>query len=421
VADSRLAVRAPVILDRIEELAWRIRLSTRRLLLIVASVVAATLLTSSVAAGWVAARNGDTIADARMSGLDVARAAVELRNNLAAADAQAASSLLSGGLEPQATRDGFVRDLTAANAALTDAGLTARASDSDDIEILAAGLTEYGGLVEMARANTRQGFPVGDAYLGQARGLARNDLMPTADHLRRVGEQRVARAANSVGGPVSAAAVAGLVIGLVVLLAGSAIVAGRSRRLTHPALLVATIVLVVALGAVTASILAQSSELRSAATTEIDAYVAANEAAVTVSNLRVTEINAVAAHGSGDAFYDDFSTNAADLEPLLEDGATLDAVRTYTDVVESEVRPADLDRGDNQAAAANTLEGTSADAFRAADTATGEAVDDAFVDLRDRFDRAADVAIPAWLPIILGMVAAVLAAGGILARGRLYR
>jgi hypothetical protein len=279
----------------------------------------------------------------------------------------------------------------------------------------------------MARANTRQGFPVGDAYLGQARGLARNDLMPTADHLRRVGEQRVARAANSVGGPVSAAAVAGLLIGLAVLLAGSAIVAGRSRRLTHPALLVATVVLVLALGAVTASILAQSSQLRSAATTEIDAYVSANEAAVAVSNLRVTEINAVAAHGSGDAFYDDFATNADELQADIDNddgsgtGAALDAVRTYVGVVENEVRPADLDEGDNQAAAANTLEGASADAFRAADTATGEAVDEAFVDLRDRFDSAADVAVPAWLPIILGMAAAVLAAGGILARGRLYR
>jgi uncharacterized membrane protein len=410
-----------VVLDRIEDLAWRIPLSTRRLVLIVASVVAATLLTSSLAAGWVAARNSDTIADARTSGLDVARAAVELRNNLAAADAQAASTLLSGGLEPQATRDGFVRNLTAANNALTDAGLTARASDSDDIEILAAGLTEYGGLVEMARANSRQGFPVGDAYLGEARTVARDDLMPTADHLRRVGEQRVARAANSVGGPVSSAAVAGLVVGLVVLLAGSAIVAGRSRRLTHPALLVATVVLVVALGAVTASILAQCSELRSAATTEIDAYVEANEAAVALSNLRVTEISAVAAHGSGDAFYDDFATAAVDLQNQLDGGATRDAVRTYIGVVSSEVRPADLDRGDNQAAAANTLEGNSADTFRTADMAIGEVVDDAFVDLGDRFDSAADVAVPAWLPIVLGMVAAVLAAGGILARGRLYR
>ena len=64
---------------------------------------------------------------------------------------------------------------------------------------MASGLVEYAGLVETSRANTRLGYPVGSAYLNQARDLANDDLVPRAERLRRVGEQRMAQAANSVG------------------------------------------------------------------------------------------------------------------------------------------------------------------------------------------------------------------------------
>ena len=419
--DTRAAAPAPSILDTLEQAAWRIPLSTRRLLLALAVGVASAILLSSLAASWVAARNGETISDARATGLDVAHAATELRTNLAAADAEAASTLLSGGLEEPETREAYESNLAAASAALTDAALTARDDDRADIETLAVGLTDYAGLVETARANSRQGFPVGAAYLNQARVLARDDLVPTADHLRRVGEQRVARAANSVGGPVSAIAVVVLLLALVVLVVSAAVIAGRSRRLTHPALLGATVAALAALVVVTAGIVAQSRELRSAATTDIDAYVEANDAAFTVSNLRVTEISAVAAHGSGAPLYDDFSSTAADLAAELEGNPTLAPVQAYAAVVDDEVRATDLDSGDNQAAAENTLGGASLDAFQVADTATGDAVDQAFVDLRDRFDGAADAGVHPALPIVLGVVAAGLAAAGTLARARRYR
>lgn len=415
------AAPAPAILDRLEEVAWRIPLSTRRLFLALAAGVVAAILASSLAAAWVAARNGETISDTRESGLDVASAATEFRTNLAAADALAASTLLSGGQEQPETREAYVGSLADASAALADAALVARDEDRADIETLAVGLTDYAGLVETGRANSRQGFPVGAAYSNQARALARDDLVPTADHLRRVGEQRVARAANSVSGPVGAIAVVVLVLALVVLVVSAAVIAGRSRRLTHPALLGATVMALLALVVVTAGILSQSRELRAAATTDIEAYVEANDAAVTVSNLRVTEISAVAAHGSGDPLYSEFSSSAEDLTTRLEGRPTLAPVQAYVDVVEGQVRATDLESGDNQAAAGNTLDGASLDAFQAADTAASEAVDQAFTDLSDRFDGAADAGTHPAIPIVLGVVAAALAASGTLARARRYR
>lgn len=418
---TRTAAPAPALLDRLEEVAWRIPLSTRRLLLALAVGVVAAILAGSLAAAWVAARNADTIADARAAGLDVASAATDVRTSLAAADAQAASTLLSGGLEQPATREAYVTNLAAASEALTDAALAVPDEDRAAIETLAVGLTDYAGLIETARANSRQGFPVGAAYLNQARALARDELVPTAEQLRRVGEQRVARAANSVGGPVGAIAIAVLVLALVALVVSAAVVAGRSRRVAHPALLGATVAALVALVLVTAGILAQGRELRAAATTDIEAYVAANDAGFTLSSLRVTEISAVAAHGSGDTLYAEFESSGRDLVGRLDGSPTREPVQAYVDVVNSQVRTTDIDDGDNQSAAENTLQGESYDAFQAADSAAGEAVVRAFADLRDRFDSAGDAGVQPFVPAAVGVVAAGLAAAGTLARARRYR
>jgi hypothetical protein len=422
--DTTAAAPATAILERLEETAWRIPLSTRRLLLAIAAAVVIAILAGSLTAAWVAARNRATIADARETGLEVASAATDLRTNLAAADAQAASTLLSGGLEAPETRSTYVSNLRAASQALTDAALVATADDHDDIQDLAVGLARYSGLVETARANSRQGLPVGAAYLNQARTLARDDLVPTADHLRRVGEQRVARAANSVGGPVGALAIVMLVLALAVLVASAAVVAGRSRRLTHPALLAAGVAAILALVVVTAGIVSQSRELRAAATSDIDAYVAANDAAVTVSNMRVTEISAVASHGSGAPLYDEVKTSASDLDARLrDDPAQADlrnAVDAYANAVE-QVRATDLEQGNSQGAAQNTLFGASFEAFGAADSAATDTVDHAFADLSDRFDAASGAGIHPLVPIAVGLAAAGLAGAGTLARARRYR
>lgn len=426
------AASAASVLGGLERVAWRIPLSSRYLYRLVAASLVVAILAASLAAAWVAWRNADTIADARRTGLEVASAATEFRTNLTAADAQAASTLISGGLESPDTRQAYESDLEAASLALADAALVATDDDRVHIETLASGLTTYAGLVETARANARQGFPVGAAYLGQARALANDHLVPTADQLRRVGEQRVARAANSVGGPVGAVAVVALVLALLILLASAAVIAGRSRRLTHPALLAATVAAIVALVVVTTGILAQSQELREAATSDIEAYVAANDAALTVSNMRIDEIGAVAAHGSGHDLYAEVDTSGRELVEQLGDSGRDDvasAVGAYTEAVAA-VRALDVDQGNNRAAADSTLgvppendpdAPTSADAFEDADAAAAEEVAVARTMLSERFDQASDAEVHPLLPIALGVVAAALAGAGTLARARRYR
>jgi len=438
----------------VEQTAWRVPLPTRRLFVTLALVAAVALALSGLAAGWVASRNAQTIDDARAQGLELATAVTEYRTNLAAADATAAATLIAGGLESTDSRAQYDTDLLQASRALTDAGLVARAEDRDDIRAMANGLVTYAGLVETSRANSRLGYPVGSAYLNQARDLANDDLVPRAERLRRIGEQRMARAANSVGGPLSALAVLLLVAAVVVLAGCAALVAGRSRRvIAHPALVGALVAIVAALGVMVYGITQQATELRRAATDDIEAFVAANATSSGLSDLRVTEISAVAARGSGAALYDQFGDDANALLDGLEAGGgdpaaplvsdLYDRIQAYVTVVQEDVQPTD-EAGDNRAAAESALSLEPEGSALAYDVAaTGEKVESGdgvleppsppdpssaaglvereTADLEDRFDAAAGAGIPPALPVALGVVAAVLAVAGTLARGRRYR
>jgi hypothetical protein len=77
--------------------------------------------------------------------------------------------------------------------------------------------------------------------------------------------------------------------------------------------------------------------------------------------------------------------------------------------------------GDNQEAIAMTLDGPSADAFDAANGAVTEELDGTADDLSRRIDRARNASVAPVVPLALGVLAALLAAAGILSRGRRYR
>jgi hypothetical protein len=422
----KAAAPAGGLLDRVERTAWRVPLPTRRLFVTLALVAAGALALSGLAAGWVANRNAQVIADARAEGLEFATAVTEFDAALTAADARAAGTLISGGLEDRTTRSLYDTDLQNASQALTDAGLVATEADREGLATLNEGLADYAGLVEASRANARQGFPVASSYLDQAHDLAQDELVPTAAQLRREGERRMAQAVNSVGGPVGLLAVVLLLGGLAVLVACSVVIAGRTRRVAHPALVVATVVTVGALVLVTSSIISQVRGLHQAATDDVDSYVAANSAASALAGLRVTEINAVAARGGGAAIYDDFATQATELSAALDeasgDDATIadlqGAVDAYVAAVD-EVRATDED-GDNRAAADLALS-ISRDAYEAADEMAAANVDAEVDQLRDQFDDAEAAGVAPWVPVLLGGLAALLAAAGTLARGRRYR
>ncbi|MEV0708452.1 hypothetical protein [Nocardia aurea] len=114
----------------------------------------------------------------------LAFAAQRLYVALSAADAAAAEAFLSGGIETPAVRARYQQALADAAAALAEA--TAGASDAETRSIVArisAELPAFTGLVETARANNRQGYPVGSAYLREASALMQDSLLKNAEEL----------------------------------------------------------------------------------------------------------------------------------------------------------------------------------------------------------------------------------------------
>jgi hypothetical protein len=414
------APSAGSVLDAIERRAWRIRLPTRRLIVVLASATAGVVIVAGLTAAWVAARNAATIDNARVEGLGVASAATEFRSSLAAADAEATSSLIAGGIEVAEPEVTYAEHLDRAARALSDAALAGTEDDREDLQAMSQGLVRYSGLVEQARANSRQGFPVGTAYMGQAHRLATDELVPLANHLRREGEQRVARAAESVSGPLGVLAVVLLVAAALAVAVASAIVAGRTRRMLHPALVAAVVFAVVSAAVMAFGIARQFSQLRAAATDEVGAYFDANDISYGLAQLRVTELSAIAARGSGAPLYQQFHEQSGTLDDLVAGRSALeDAIGDYL-AGEAQVEESDLS-GDNRGAAGIALTGDSLTGYQDAAEAVEADVDEAGDALADRIDGAEAASINPLVPLALGALAAGLAAAGILYRGRRYR
>ncbi|WSY86834.1 hypothetical protein OG782_12065 [Streptomyces sp. NBC_00876] len=111
--------------------------------------------------------------------------AADIYRSLADADAAAASGFLAGPQEPRAVHDQYVKDIEDASRLLVKAAANTDASTKSGHEIteLNKELPQYTGLIERARANNRQGLPLGGAYLRYANQKMANDLLPAAERL----------------------------------------------------------------------------------------------------------------------------------------------------------------------------------------------------------------------------------------------
>ncbi len=119
--------------------------------------------------------------------------AANLYASLSDANATATTTFLVGGLEPPARRARYLADVASASNSLASltrqVGTAAGARDS--VATIAAQLPIYAGLIEAARANSRQGLPVGAAYLRQASNLLDKTILPAAGRLYTIEAQRL--------------------------------------------------------------------------------------------------------------------------------------------------------------------------------------------------------------------------------------
>ncbi|WP_236794593.1 hypothetical protein [Amycolatopsis sp. GM8] len=295
-------------------------LTALALLLVVVALLAGLFTSLSVLA------RGRAIDDLATRSGPLTAAAQEIYRSLSDADATATGAFLTGGLEPVATRQRYEADVAQAGNALAIA-IAARdpadvtAQDSP-LGTLARQLPVYTGLVETARADNRQGLPLGAAYQREASNLMRTQLLPAAQTLYRgEADQLAADQDSATAVPWAEILLALIVIALLVVAQG--FLRRRTNRVFNAGLLVASAAAVVSLVWVlvaTVSATNNTSDSRTNGSGQVDVLA---QARIATLNARADETLTLVARGAGSAYQDDYVKVTGQLTGLLDRAGAL--------------------------------------------------------------------------------------------------
>lgn len=370
-------------------------------------------------------------------------AAQDLYRSLSDADATANSAFLSGGLEKAEVRARYESDIAQAETALATAVAAREPADLADPEsplaVLSRELSVYTGLVETARANNRQGLPVGSAYQREASNLMRDELLPAAQQLY-TDETAVLRADQdrAAGLPI-VEVLLGLAL-LVLLFYAQRYVRRRTRRRLNVGLLVATGAAVVSLAWVLVAafgVLANVNASQEKGSEQTDVLAQARIAALAA---RGDETLTLVARGSGKEFEEHYTTVTTELArdggllSQAQDLATDDSVRDEVSTaitaqrdwheVHGQIRQLD-DNGDFLKAVGLAIdpgEAGAAEKFDAVDNALREAIASTTTAFDDEVSQASNALTGTVIGVIvLALLAAAGAAAGIWQRLKEYR
>lgn len=349
-----------------------------------------------------------------------------IHTNLVSANADATNAFLVGGLEPPEQRAHFVEALAEA-ARLIAEGATAQPADKDALGALNQTLITYNGLIEQARANNRQGLPIGSQYLKDANAVLQDDSLPLVKALVQANEERVDTEFDGIGlGNIWI-----LVGGLLTLVAFGVTLRWLARR-THRYLNVpiaaggALVLLTTVVGG-----LALASASSAASDARDDAYsntLALSRARIAAYDARSNESLTLIARGSGDAFdkaYNDSAAVVVDQLDNLDNGLTLQSQWNDYNEVHKTVRSQDVaGKWDSAVALAvgKTPNANSVLAFNEFDQSsaarlktTSESVTTELTDAREGLPPIG------WLGLPIGIAAALLVAWGMSQRLEEYR
>ncbi len=362
-------------------------------------------------------------------------AAQDLYRSLSDADATANSAFLAGGLERAEVRARYEADIAQAETALATAVAAREPADLADpdsaLAVLSRELSVYTGLVETARANNRQGLPVGAAYQREASTLMRDRLLPAAQRLY-TNETAALRADQDRAAAIPFAEVLLGAALLVLLFFAQRYVRRRSRRRLNVGLLVATGAAVVSLAWVlvaTLGVLANVNASQENGSEQTDVLARARIAALAA---RGDETLTLVARGNGEEFEEHYKEVVGDLtgeRGLLGTAqalATDDTVRDWVGAaiaaqeawhgVHEKIRGAD-DDGEYTTAvelAIGSADDGAATHFDAVDDSLREAIAATTATFEDEVSQASNALTGTVIGVIvLALVAAAGAATGI--------
>lgn len=331
----------------------------------------------------------------------------QIQTSLAEANAAAANGLLTGGVEDPAQRQLYSQAL---KSSATGIETTARLINEDDethvaLSDMTDALARYSGRIESARANNRQGLPVGGAYLDDASSILSDEIYPGTD---LVANRAAARYRSSYDRQRGSALILGIIAIALVLIVLAALLYlqlrlyQRFRRTLNPPIALATLVtLVLAVWMATA----QTNQTSHLTTAREDGYFGTRlylDARGIGFGAKADEARFLIARGGGEDFEDSFQARAADFDSLTADlrqhasdsqrgsasGATEDTISAWLAYVDEHNSIVAADRAGDREAAVATAKGSAADSFRRFDAATAEALAENDALFRSEMDAA---------------------------------
>ncbi|MFD7813771.1 hypothetical protein ACFV6E_12600 [Streptomyces sp. NPDC059785] len=160
---------------------------------IMGALLALLVVAFGALASWQMADRSAAADDVLNNSQPLSSDAADIYRSLADANTAASSGFLAGSRETSATRDRYEKDIRTAAAKLVKAAANAE-PDSPSTRTIAELnklLPEYKGLIERARANNRQGYPLGGAYLRYANDKMQQRMLPAAKDLYTKENQRL--------------------------------------------------------------------------------------------------------------------------------------------------------------------------------------------------------------------------------------
>ncbi|QNE18910.1 hypothetical protein F1D05_14570 [Kribbella qitaiheensis] len=351
-----------------------------------------------------------------------------IHTNLVSANADATNAFLVGGLEPPAQRQHFVDSMAQASKLIAEAA-TAQPADQAVLGQLNATLLTYQGLVEQARANNRQGLPIGSQYLKDASAALQNDSLPLLNALVSANEDRVGTEFNGIGKGNLWLIVGGLITLLVLGFALYWLAKRTHRYLNMPIAAAAALVLLTMLVGGTAL----SGASKDAKDTRGHAYadtLALSRARIAAYDAKSNESLTLIARGSGDAFDKAWGVSAKEVDKQLAIVAAtapeLQGPWTQYKTVHTTIRDLDSKQGkwdDAVKVSVGKAPGqNAATTFTAFDKGSAASLDATGKKVGSELSDARNGLPPiGWLGLPIGIVAALLVAWGMSQRLGEYR
>ncbi|HKX15225.1 MAG TPA: hypothetical protein VJN19_08540 [Propionibacteriaceae bacterium] len=347
----------------------------------------------------------------------------KIQSNLLSADATATNAFLVGGLEPPAQRAAYDQAISSTSALIAEAA-QAQPADGAALSALNQQVVSYAAMIEQARANNRQGLPVGAQYLRNASAELRATTLPILDNLVSANASRAADEMDARAGyfvPIIA------LIGLVGVIAGLIWLARRFRRTFNVGMLAGAIVLLIMVVGSLIAVQQLRSALDDISAGSLAAVNTAADARIEANNAKSNESLTLIARGSGQAFEEAWKTSAdavaGNLAGLTDKPELVSQWQAYTDL-HSQIRELD-DGGDwDKAVAKATGSGrtSSNTVFGAFDGNLAGYLDDVSQQAAGSLANQQPIMIVAAILVLLGgLAAALLGRWGVAQRAKEYR